>query len=154
MNVGVLTLNRFNGQEQFAVSEATILQYENGGNFVLSIEIGTDGKAIKTLPDTKELKARPNAEFNLQVKDFDWASLVGNCFAIPKGYDEETGEYRTLFYYCEHEDTDDNLIKITERDGDKFHVIITASCVDVNYYDGSKPPTKIEINAWFKARIE
>ena len=154
MSIGILTLKRFNGQEQFSISDATILHYEDDGNFVLSFEIETNGKAIKTLPDTKVLNAQPNAEFKVRVKDFSWDCLVGTSFTIPKGYDDETGDYLTLFYYCEHEETDDNLIEIIERGDEKFHVIITATCVDVNYYDGSKPRTKIEIDAWFVAQID
>ena len=153
MSAGILTLNRFNGQEQFLISEASILHYEDDGKFLLSFEIATKGEAIKTLPDTKELRAQPNAEFNVQVNDFYWDNLVGKQFAIPKGYDEETGDYLSLFYYCEHEATDDNLIEVVERSGDKFHVIITATCIDVNYYDDSKPRTKIEIDAWFKTQF-
>ena len=150
MNVGILTLNRFNGQEQFSISDATILKCQDDEKQMLSFEIETDENPIKTLPDTKELNAQPNAEFNVRVNDFDLDTLVGKRFAIPRGYDEETGEYLTRFYYCEHEETDDNLIKIVEQNDAKFRVIITATCIDVNYYDGSKPRTNIEIDAWFR----
>jgi hypothetical protein len=153
MKVGILTLNRFNGQEQFSISAAKIFQFEDDGFFELNFEIETDEKPIKTLPDTKDLDARPNAEFIIRVKDFAWNNLVGKCYTIPQGYDEETGDYLTRFYYCEHEETDDNVIEIIERNNDKFHVIIKATCIDVNYYDNSKPRTKLEIDAWFEAQM-
>lgn len=152
MSVGVLTLNRFNGQEQFAIFKATILLYNDDGYDNLSFEIETDKKPIKTLPDTESLNARPNAEFTVRVTDFSWENLVGRCFEIPQGYDEETEEYLTCLYYCEHEITDNNVIKVLERKADRFQVKIEATCTDVNYYDGSKPPTKVEIDAWFNPR--
>jgi hypothetical protein len=153
MAVGVLTLNRFNGQEQFSVSEARIFQSEDDGIFELNFDIETDEKPIKTLSDTKDLNARPNAEFIVRLKNFAWNDLVGKCFTIPQGYNEETDEYLTRLYYCEHEGTNDNVIEIIGRNNDDFHVNIKASCTDVNHYDNSKPRTKIEIDAWFKAQI-
>ena len=149
MSVGVLTFNRFNGQEQFTISEAVILLYDNDGFSTLSFEIETDEKPLKTLPDTESLRARPNAEFTVRVTDFSWENLVGKCFEIPQGYDDETEEYLTCLYYCEHEATDNNVIKILGREADRFRVKIEATCIDVNYYDGSKPLTKVEIDAWF-----
>jgi hypothetical protein len=152
MQVGILSLNRFNGQEQFAISEAVMRVSENNDYFNLNFEIETDEKPLKTLSDTKDLYAHPNAEFNVRIKDFSRHSLVGERFTISNGYDEETGEYLTRLYYCEHQETDDNVIEIIDQKENKFRVIITAKCVDVNYYDGSKPPTEIEIDAWFEAQ--
>lgn len=152
MKVGILTLNRFNGQEQFAVADAIISLYEKDGNLDLNFEIETDKKPLKTLPDTETLYAEPNAEFTVRVTDFDWNDLVGKRFVIPYGYDEKMGEYLTRFCYCEHEDTDDNVIEIIERGDDKYRVVIKATCTDVCYYDGSKPRTEIEIDAWFRMR--
>ena len=152
MSVGILKLNRFNGQEQFAISEATILLCNDNGYSNLSFEIETEEKPIKTLPDTENLYARPNAEFIVQVTDFSWENLIDRSFEIPQGYDEETGEFLTRLYYCEHESTDENVIKVIERKADRFRVKIEATCTDVNYYDGSKPQTKIEIDAWFSSR--
>jgi hypothetical protein len=151
MEVGILTLNRFNGQEQFSISKATIFQYEEDGVFELNLEIETNEKPIKTLPDTKELNAQPNAEFIVHLDVFSWENLVGKSFSIPQGYDEESEEYLTRIYYCEHQETDDNVIEIKEQQANQFRVVITATCVDVNYYDDSKPRTKIEIDAWFTA---
>jgi len=152
MKVGCLTLNRFNGQEQFNISKATILKFERDGEIELNFEIETAPEPIKIPPDTKDLRARPNAEFTVAVTDFSPETLVGSSFTIPGGYSDEIDDYPAIFYYCEHEVADETEIKIIERNGTDFHVAITATCVDVNYYDDSKPRTKIEIDAWFTPR--
>ena len=152
MSVGVLILNRFNGQEKFAISEATISLHDGDGSSNLSFEIETEEKPLQTLPDTESLKARPNAEFIVKVADFSWENLVGKCFEIPRGYDDATDEHLTFLYYCEHENMENNVIEVLERKDNRFRVKIEATCTDVNYYDGSKPPTKVEIDAWFNQR--
>ena len=152
MSVGILTLNRFNGQEQFSISKAIIFQYKDENRLMLSFEIETNQSSVKTLPDTKEFPAQPSAEFNVSVTNFAWENLAGKSFVIPHGYDEETEEWLARFYYYEHQYIDQNEIKVIKHDGDKFHVIITGISNDINYYDGSKPRTEIEIDAWFEAK--
>ena len=51
--------------------------------------------------------------------------------------------------YCEHAALRDNRIRVVARDGDRFHLRWTATVRDVNYYDGSKPPTRVEIQGEF-----
>jgi hypothetical protein len=41
------------------------------------------------------------------------------------------------------------VIEFVERKGDELHVRWTGTTIDVNYYDGSKPPTRVEVDAWF-----
>ena len=149
MSCGTLSLDRFNGREQYAVSKATIEVYEENNGYRVDFDVETEETPLKTLPDTEELPARPEANFFVKMPSFSWDTLVGSRYEMPCGYDEETEEYLTHFYYCEHEETDDNVIQVMEADGGRYHVTITATCTDVNYYDGSKPRTKITIDAWF-----
>jgi hypothetical protein len=152
MNEGVLTLNRFNGQEQFAISEANINTLEKSNYVDLNFDIETAELPIKTLQDTQLLRAKPNAEFTVRLPKISLDKLVGKAFKIPKGYDEKRNEFYTRFYYSDHETTNNNFIHIKERKRNAFRVIIKATCPDVNYIDGSKPETIIEIDAWFNIK--
>lgn len=52
-----------------------------------------------------------------------------------------TGGHVTNFYYCAHESTERNHIEILAVDGSTLRVRLRGETVDVNYYDGSRPPT-------------
>lgn len=150
MTLGTLTLDRFNGLEQFSIVKATIFDWEKDGNIYLNFDIETGDKPLKSLPDTEEFHAQPNAEFTILFKELDWNKLVGCRFKIPSSYNEEIEDYVTRLYYYEHDDVEDNLIEIIKQDGEKYFVKISGTCTDVNFYDGSKPDTKVLIEAWFE----
>ena len=149
MSIGTLTLHRFNGDEVFNVSDATISYFVAESHATLQFDVNTEAKPVQTLPDTEELNAWPNGAWQLTVPAFDPDDLVGKTFSIPFGYDEAAEEYLTNFYYVEHEPIDNNEIVITGRDKDDFQITITGIVPDVNYYDGSKAATKIAIQANF-----
>ena len=120
------------------------------GDFVrLNLEIETDERPLKTLPDTETLAAQPNAEVTIRLPKAELASLVGRQFSVPSSWDEEAEDHVSRFYYCEHEGIDENVIEFVERKGNELHVRWTGTTIDVNYYDGSKPPTRVEVDAWF-----
>lgn len=75
--------------------------------------------------------------------------MITDRSVITPNPDEESEDYVTRIYYCEHQEMDDNLIEVLERDGKRFRVRITGTCADVNFYDGSKPRTSVTIDAWF-----
>jgi hypothetical protein len=54
----------------------------------------------------------------------------------------------TIYYY-EHEDLDNNVIDVLRQEQDCFQIRWTATTLDVNYYDGSKPDTRVEIDGMF-----
>ena len=149
MPVGTLTLHRFNGDEIFHVSDATLSYFVADTHVVLQFEVNTENEPVQTLPDTEELNGWPNGTWQLTVPSFDPDDLVGKTFSIPLGYDEEGEEYLTNFYYVEHETIDNNEIAVTGRDKDKLQVTVTGTVLDVNYYDGSKPTTKVIVQASF-----
>ena len=75
--------------------------------------------------------------------------LVGREFVVPGTMSDDEDSCMSLLYYCEHEALRDNRIKVVSRDGDRFWLRWTAVVRDVNYYDGSKPPTQVEIEGEF-----
>jgi len=150
MGVGRFVLHRFNGDEVYEVQRATILPVHDEDGFRLWFEAETDGVCLKSLPDTAILRGQPKAEVAVGVKKVEPTRLVGRKFSVPAAYDEEIDDHVSSIYYVEHEDLDDNQIEVTARDEDVFHVRWTGTTTDVNYYDGSKPRTRVEIDASFK----
>jgi RNase P/RNase MRP subunit p29 len=149
MNTGTFVLHRFNGDEVYQFSDATILAYHDKDNVYLCFEVDTQKESLKSLPDTVELAAHPNAEVTIILDKLIPNELVGTCFSVPSGYDEHLDEWRGRIYYCEHEALDNNHIEILARKGEHVTVRWTGTTIDVNYYDGSKPVTKVEIEGTF-----
>jgi hypothetical protein len=149
VELGTLTLHRFNGDEVFGLSKATIRAHPEGDDVVLYLYVDTHQRPIKTLPDTEELNAWPNAEVTIRVPRAQFASLVGRRFSVPKSWDDAVEDHVSCIYYCEHEDLNDNEIEFLESSGDAFKVRWTGITTDVNYYDGSKPDTRVVVESWF-----
>jgi len=150
--VGKLTLHRFNGEEIFAISTARALVVPEADQVAIILEIETEEVPLKTLEDTKELLAQPNADLKITLPKAQLSPLVGRKFLVPNSWDEGAGDYVSRFYYCEHEDLNENEIEFGEFKAGSIHVRWTGTTVDVNYYDGSKPPTRVVIDAWFTIR--
>lgn len=149
MALGTLTLHRFNGDEAFSVSEATILYFCDEQGATVQFEVKTEAEPVKTLPDTRDLRGHAHGIWQFSLPSFNPGEIVGKIFSIPQGYDETSEEYLALFYYVDHQPIDSNEIRILGRDGDLFRVQITGQVPDINYYDGSKPPTTVVIDASF-----
>ncbi len=150
-----MTLQRFNGDEVFSVAEATVDFYiEVDQTFATTFRAVAATPPMKTLPDTEELHAKPFAELMLYLsKHPGIALLTGRSCTLAEGYDQASGEHLTNFYYGEHELVDDVEIAVLKRDGERAHLRLTGTTVDVNHYDGSKPKTKILIDAEFTLKF-
>jgi hypothetical protein len=150
MEVGTLILHRFNGDEIYRVCQA-IMQaaLDEDGDVALSLYVDTNVKPVQTLPDTEELRQHPNAEVQVTLQKLDVSRLVGRRFSVPTAYSEAKEDHVAGIYYCDHKDLNKNLVRILEQDRNKFLVHWTGTTGDMNYYDGSKPGTKVEIKAWF-----
>lgn len=147
----LLKLNRFCGQELHPVTKAIWnIYYDEDLNMQnLCIYLDADYGTVLN-EDTKDLAAHPNWELNYLAKDMTKESLCsGFKFIIPEGYNEDNGGWITNFYYCEHEGTDNNTIEILDRKEGKLLIRLTGETIDVNYYDGSKPNTKLFVETWF-----
>lgn len=151
MSVGKMTLHRFNGDEIYNIASATIKHYKNeDGSFSVTFHADAGAPPVQTLPDTESLCAKPFAEWTFTLPKIPALALqAGRSFTMLKGYDECTHDYYTNFYYCEHEPMDDNEMVILERDDLRLRVRLIGMTTDVNYYDGSKPRTKVLVEADF-----
>jgi hypothetical protein len=149
MERGTFVLHRFNGDEIYRIKSARMLVCKGEDGIWLWFEVDTERPAIQTVPDTAELEMRPSAEVAVILPSLDATDLVGSHFSVPAGYDDQFGDYLAKIYYCEHEVLDNNEIDVLGRESNVFHVRWTATTMDVNYYDGSKPETRVEIDGDF-----
>jgi hypothetical protein len=146
-----MTLHRFNGEEIYSVESATI-EYikDEDGSYLVTFRAETGETPIQTLPDTEPLRAKPSAEWTLTLPKIPGLLLrAGSSFAIPAGYNEQAEDYVTNLYYREHEPMDENEIVVLERERLRVRARLTGMATDVNYYDGSKPRTKVVVEADF-----
>src|SRR5690349_18356027 len=122
MGVGKFGLHRFNGDEEYEIQTATILGVHDEDGFRLWFEAETDGVCLKSLPDTAELHGSPRAEIAVALKKIEPDKLVNSTFMVPFGYDEDVEDHIATIYYVEHEDLDNNEIRVLSKDGELFHV--------------------------------
>jgi len=141
------TIHRFNGIEIFRVSSAFILAYKDeDGSHVVNFEANTIGEALATLPDTQSLNAYPSAEVSVKIPGFHPDKMIG-CDFIPLS---ENDMDSARIYYVEHDLLKEARVNVIRQAGNRFHVRMSGKATDVNYYDGSKPESHIEIDAWFE----
>ncbi len=146
-----LILDRFCGRETYPIKSATWNLYTDDelqmSTLCLSVEAGP-GTILHE--DTKSLNAEPSWEVNVVEMNLPLSALAaGAVFHVPEGYDEARGGHVTNFYYCEHEGSDENIVEILAIDGERLLVRLQGETVDVNFYDGSKPATKLSVETWF-----
>jgi hypothetical protein len=146
-----LILDRFCGREVHPITKAAWNLYQDQSlgapTLCLLVEAGP-GTVLHD--DTKSLSAQPFWEINLVEPGLSRSALTtGATFTVPVGYDESRGGYVTNFYYCEHVCTDKNTIEILREEDTRLLIRMTGETIDVNFYDGSKPPTKLSVQAWF-----
>lgn len=149
MSVGRFLLHRFNGLEEFSLKSAAIIAVHDEDGFRLWFEAKTDGVPLHSLPDTSGLHAHPSAEVAVALKELDPSKLSGSRFSVPNGYDEEIEDHVATIYYVEHNELNENEIEVIAQAGTDVHVHWRGTTTDVNYYDDSKPKTRVEIDGWF-----
>jgi hypothetical protein len=145
-------LHRFNGDEVYRLKSAVMFAIAGDCGVTLWFEAEADRAGAVWCEDTAEIGMTPNAEVGITLPGLDPEQLVGREFVFPGTKTDDEDSCRSLLYYCEHQPLRDNLIAVLSRDGDRFRVRWTAVTQDVNYYDGSKPPTRVEIEAEFLFR--
>jgi hypothetical protein len=152
MEIGTLTLHRYNGDEIYAVSSAKIGTYEGEyeNEIFVSFDVETDKTPLKISTDAEEPYHHPSAEWNLALPEFNLPAMVGNIYSILNG--DNDGEWLARLYYFEHEPIDDNVIEVLAYDGNYLTVRITGTAVDVNIYDGPVPPTTVVLEARFPVK--
>ncbi len=147
--VGKFILHRFNGDEEFTLEHAVIRINHYQDKMLLLFEADTNGKVIKTLPDTRELPSKPNARISIPISNSDLKNLVGKKFNLPLSYNEQIDDYDAAIYYLEHEPLNENEIEFVSKRKDKYFIKWVGKTTDVNYYDKSEPDTRVEIVGWF-----
>lgn len=148
----ILVLERFNGFESYPIELAEWNLYIDEENGMMNLWIFLSaGQALRQQKDTEELNAEPYWELNLVESSLSEDLIKpGFMAAIPESYDDSKGGWITNFYYCGHEGTDKNTIEVVATDGDRVRFRLYGETVDVNYYDGSKPATKLLTDVWFE----
>jgi len=154
INENILYVTRFNGTEEYEISKSTWNIYEDDGKINLCIYLDSK-KAIKQNEDLVDGFQGLNWELNLVKKILKDKELIKGFKAkIPEGYDEKCDGWITNFYYFEHDGSDKNTIEIVQRKGEKLLIKLTGEIVDVNFYDDSKPKSKLTALAWFSKDSE
>jgi hypothetical protein len=148
----LLILDRFNGTEGYPIELAQWNLYRDDTNGLMNLWIYLKmGKGIFQQEDTKSLGSEPNWELNYVDADLTAELLqAGFSCEIPECYDESKDGWVTNFYFCAHEGTDRNAIKIIEAKNERIRFQICGETIDVNYYDGSKPAAKLSVDVWFE----
>jgi WD40 repeat protein len=146
---GRFVLHRFNGDEVYRLESAVLWASRTARGVTLWFEAKADPKNAQRCEDTARMRMSPNAEVGIDLPDLDADELVGREFSIPGTKSDDEDSCMSLLYYCEHEPLRDNRIAVVSRAGDRFRLRWTAVATDVNYYDGSKPPTRVEIEGEF-----
>ena len=153
MALGTMVLRRFNGVETYPIVQADIMLYDAEDAQCLNLEIACDTATTRTTTDTAEYPAKPGVEVSLCRERWDPSTIVGETFMVDSAYVDDRDDWVSRFSYYEHEGIDRNVIQFVERDKDgRYHVRWTGETMDPNYYDGSKAPTLVEIDARFTLR--
>jgi hypothetical protein len=142
-------LHRSNGDEVYRFGSAVMWAYIKEPGVTLWFEVSADSEALQRCEDTVEMRMTPNAEVGIDLPELNANQLVGQLFTIPGTTSDNEDSCMSLLYYFEHEPLRDNKIEVVSRSGDRFWLRWTAVTQDVNYYDGSKPPTRVEIEGEF-----
>ncbi len=144
-----LNLKRFCGEEKYPVecAEWSILEgdgtWDDPYDFCLEMTFGAGDELHE---DTKVLEAKPFWKISfpaltLNKKDFQTGFVIN--------MDNEDEDADALFYYCEHQPTIENKVKVLDVKGNNLLLQVTAKTMDVNFYDGSKPMNELKVIAWF-----
>lgn len=148
----LMALKRFSGNEFYPIAKAEWNLYHSPENetSVLWIKIAADF-AVSQQEDTLPLNAQPTWEIALIENNLIKTDLIpGFRREIPAGYVDTKDAIRLAnFYYCSHEDSNDNVIEINAADGDTLKIRLSGTTSDVNFYDDSKSSTSITVETWF-----
>lgn len=152
MEDNILYMERFCGMEEYPLKDSIWYILKGDGTEYdpdqLYLEMNFE-KGRVMHEDTRFLDEEPF--WNLVFYSFQMPDIVpqaGLCMEQPN---ERQDVYGNL-YYGEHQPTMDNKMEILMIDGDRLKVRLTGVTEDVNYYDGSKPKSTLQITAWFNKK--
>ena len=147
----ILYIDRFNGLEEYEINYATWNFYteDNCGNLHLQLR---SEKELKRNKDTSSTHFNGlNWEINFTKTNLLESQLIGGFETNALITDSKSTDsyYITNFYYYEHESSENNYIQILDVKSDKILAKITGDVTDLNFYDGSKPRSKLTATVWF-----
>jgi hypothetical protein len=144
--IGTLTFHDANGDEWFALEEASVRVIQHSGEvellFYVSGRTTLDGRRQST-----------NAEVSVFLQEFKPTDLVGCRFEVPKSYDAEREDHVSCFYLFELRDLNRNVIEVVGRVGKRFEVRWSGSTGNANPGDGESP-SRVLIEAAFELSDE
>jgi len=164
---GRFILHRFNGDEVYRLKSAVMYAYKtptrpgffaralsavmcackiNSGVVTLWFEAIADPENAQRCEDSGR---SPEAHIGINLPSLNANEMVGREFDIPGAKTEDEDASMSRLYYYEHEVLNDNRITIVSRSGNRFWLRWTGITQDVCFYDGSKPPTRVEIEGEF-----
>jgi hypothetical protein len=146
---GRFILHRFNGDEVYRFKSAVMWAYTTQCGVTLWFEVEADPENAQRCEDSSEMGMSPYAQVGVNLPELDADTLVGKEFRVFGTKADNEDSCMSLLYYCEHEPLRKNRITVVSRTGDRFSLRWMAETKDVNYYDGSKPPTIVEIEGVF-----
>ncbi|MFH0961647.1 MAG: hypothetical protein V1820_03120 [archaeon] len=136
---GILKISRFGGTEEYSFESGTIT-FLNG---TVSLNVKA-AKCVSGLADTAGLKALPI--YTLIFKGS--LELLSPRKVLRFG----SSDADSTFYYVEHQKVEESSLEIFEVTDEAITARISGTTVDVNNYEGSKPPAKLEIVGRFVKR--
>jgi hypothetical protein len=148
-SAGRFILHRFNGDEVYRFKSAVMWAYLTEAGVALWFEVEADPENAQRCEDTEGLRRSPKAEVGIDLPELDAGALVGKEFSIAGTKSDREDSCMSLLYYCEHEALRQNRITVLSRNGDRLGLRWTATTKDINYYDGTRPPTQVEIEGEF-----
>lgn len=137
----MLTLKRFCGIELYPLESSKWYIFGN----TLWIDL-TFAQGVQLYEDTEYLAEEPTWELSFKIDD---ETILKKGLVLENINESDEDAY---FYYCEHNPTYKNKLKILDSVDDKLQVQISAECCDINFYDGSKGNDVLEFTAWIEKR--
>lgn len=143
---GTFTFRWPSGDEVFAFESANLVVTHQDDTFQIVFYARAAEGAVKAVAETAERSASlsPNAEVIVVVKGFDPDDLVGQRFLVPLAYDPVQKEHLATVYFGIHEDLNENIVDVVDRDGDNFKVRWTATAPDLGEH-----AVPVLIEGWF-----
>lgn len=161
MEENVLYMMRFCGMEEYALKSAVWYIIEGDGTeddpdgFYLDMKFERGRVLHEDTHDEEHPSMDAEPFWELSFSNVHSPAIaptivpqVGLCMEQPN---KEHDVYGNL-YYWEHQPTLDNKMEILAADGDRFLIRLTGITEDVNYYDGSKAKSTLQITAWFEKK--
>ncbi|MEN9361213.1 MAG: hypothetical protein RL095_2748 [Verrucomicrobiota bacterium] len=143
----VFVLDRYCGREIYPLEEATCnVRFERNTEWPLRIEVKA-GEATVQCEDTKTLFASPYWSIEMRARDLTDLKM-GTTLKLPVDSSRNPSVIHN-FYYCSHTEPEKTKVEVLEVERDRMRLRLTGRVTDVNYYDGSKPDTKLYVEAWF-----